>query len=112
LVKPDSIVIAEEVISYKNLIFSSRIKRLAEERDDLKDQVRRLKLDLEEEKSRSQKLESSTPEESDWETKRLIDDYKFKLQKCEQEINTLQTNVSSFERLLLLNYTNFVDRMS
>jgi len=77
--------------------YFSRIKRLADERDDLQDQVRRLKLDLEEEKNRSQKLERSTPfspEEADWETKRLIDDYKFKLQKCEQDINTLQTNVS------------------
>jgi hypothetical protein len=75
----------------------SRIKRLAEERDDLQDQVRRLKLDLEEEKNRSQKLERTTPftpEESDWETKRVIDDYKFKLQIYEQDINTLQTNVS------------------
>ncbi len=78
-------------------IFTSRIKRLAEERDDLQDQVRRLKLDLEEEKNRNQKLERSTPcspEEAEWESKRLIDDYKFKLQKCEQDINTLQTNVS------------------
>jgi hypothetical protein len=78
-------------------ILNSRIKRLAEERDDLQDQVRRLKLDLEEEKNRNQKLERSTPcspEEAEWESKRLIDDYKFKLQKCEQDINTLQTNVS------------------
>ena len=31
-----------------------RIKRLAEERDDLQDNVRRLKMDLDEEKNRSQ----------------------------------------------------------
>ena len=31
-----------------------RIKRLAEERDDLQDSVRRLKMDLDEEKNRSQ----------------------------------------------------------
>jgi hypothetical protein len=60
----------------------------------LQDQVRRLKLDLEDEKNRNERLERSTPEEVEWETKRLIDDYKFKLQKCEQDINTLQTNVS------------------
>ncbi len=60
----------------------------------MQDQVRRLKLDLEDEKNRNERLERSTPEEVEWETKRLIDDYKFKLQKCEQDINTLQTNVS------------------
>lgn len=72
-----------------------RIKRLADERDDLQDSVRRLKLDLDEERNRSQRLEKSpfNPEEADWETKKLIDDYKFKLQKYEQDINTLQTNV-------------------
>lgn len=74
-----------------------RIKRLADERDDLQDSVRRLKLDLEEERNRNSKLEKSpfNPEEADWETKKLIDDYKFKMQKAEQDINTLQTNVSS-----------------
>lgn len=71
-----------------------RIKRLAEERDDLQDTVRRLKMDLDEEKNRSQKLEKSSPEEAEWETKKIIDDYKFKQQKAEQDINTLQTNVS------------------
>ena len=70
----------------------------AEERDDLQDTVRRLKMDLEEEKNRSQRLERSpfNPEEAEWETKKILDDYKFKLQKSEQDINTLQTNVSLF----------------
>ena len=79
-----------------------RIKKLAEERDDLQDTVRRLKMDLDEEKSRSQRLERSpfNPEEAEWETKKVLDDYKFKLQKSEQDINTLQTNV----RLFLWNY--------
>ena len=73
-----------------------RIKKLAEERDDLQDTVRRLKMDLDEEKNRSQKLEKTpfNPEEAEWETKKVLDDYKFKLQKSEQDINTLQTNVS------------------
>ena len=72
-----------------------RIKRLADERDDLQDNVRRLKLDLEEEVNRNSKFERSpfSPEEADWETKKIIDDYKFKMQKAEQDINTLQTNV-------------------
>ena len=79
-----------------------RIRRLADERDDLNDTVRRLKLDLEEEKQRSSRLERMavqskaplSPEETEWENKQLMDDYKFKLQKAEQDINTLQTNVS------------------
>ena len=72
-----------------------RIKRLADERDDLSDSIRRLKMDLDEEKSRNQRLERSpfNPEEVDWETKKIIDDYKFKMQKADQDINTLQTNV-------------------
>jgi len=75
-----------------------RIKKLAEERDDLQDTVRRLKMDLDEEKSRSQRLERSpfNPEEAEWETKKVLDDYKFKLQKSE-DINTLQTNVARLE---------------
>ena len=57
-------------------------------------------MDLEEEKQRNSRLERMaphpmSPEESEWETKKAIDDYKFKLQKSEQDINTLQTNVSS-----------------
>ena len=109
-----------------------RIRKLAEERDDLGDTVRRLKvmivtlynwkfcldqnfwfnsyvincahsqtfqMDLEEERQRNSRLEkmaphSLSPEETEWETKKAIDDYKFKLQKAEQDINTLQTNVS------------------
>merc|ERR1719479_439373 len=48
-----------------------RIKRLAEERDDLQDNVRRLKMDLDEEKNRSQggkRLERTpfNPEEAEW----------------------------------------------
>lgn len=76
-----------------------RIKKLAEERDDLQDTVRRLKMDLDEEKNRSQRLEKTpfNPEEAEWETKKVMDDYKFKLQKSEQDINTLQTNVARLE---------------
>jgi chromosome segregation ATPase len=76
-----------------------RIKKLAEERDDLQDTLRRLKMDLDEEKSRSQRLERSpfNPEEAEWETKKVLDDYKFKLQKSEQDINTLQTNVARLD---------------
>merc|ERR1712038_2255394 len=74
-------------------------KKLAEERDDLQDSVRRLKMDLDEEKNRSQRLERTpfNPEEAEWETKKVIDDYKFKLQKAEQDISTCQTNVARLE---------------
>lgn len=79
-----------------------RIRKLAEERDDLGDTVRRLKMDLEEERQRNSRLERMAPhpmslEETEWETKKAIDDYKFKLQKAEQDINTLQTNVARLE---------------
>merc|ERR1719189_1483489 len=79
-----------------------RIRKLADERDDLGDTVRRLKMDLEEEKARNSRLEKMPPhqmsaEETEWETKKAMDDYKFKLQKSEQDINTLQTNVARLE---------------
>ena len=55
-------------------------------------------MDLEEERQRNSRLEKMAPhpmsaEETEWETKKAMDDYKFKLQKAEQDINTLQTNV-------------------
>merc|ERR1719210_107744 len=79
-----------------------RIRKLADERDDLGDTVRRLKMDLEEEKARNSRLEKMAPhqmsaEETEWETKKAMDVYKFKLQKAEQDINTLQTNVARLE---------------
>ena len=40
------------------------------------------------------------PEEAEWETKKVIDDYKFKLQKAEQDISTCQTNVSIMGKVL------------
>ena len=78
----------------------ARIKKLAEERDDLQDTVRRLKLDFEEERSRTDRLERSAPfteEEADWETKKMIDDYKFRVQKAEQDMTTMAANVARLE---------------
>jgi len=85
-----------------------RIKRLAAQRDDLQDTVRRLKLDLEEERSKSslqrglatqEEIESPSQEGGGvyWETKKAMDDYKFKMQKSDQEILTLQANVARLE---------------
>lgn len=75
-----------------------RIKRLAGQRDDLQDTVRRLKLDLEEERSRSSLARgAASQEEIERETKKLLDDYKFKISKSEQEIATLSANVARLE---------------
>jgi len=75
-----------------------RIKRLASQRDDLQDTVRRLKLDLEEEHSKSSLQRGlAMQEEIERETKKALDDYKFKQQKSEQEIATLQANVARLE---------------
>ena len=91
-----------------------RIKRLAGQRDDLQDTVRRLKLDLEEERSRSSLARGAASQEEleRWchplsshalhpiifrETKKLLDEYKFKISKSEQEIATLTANVARLE---------------
>merc|ERR1719516_364608 len=75
-----------------------RIKRLTGQRDDLQDTVRRLKLDLEEERSRSSLARgAASQEEIETETKKLLDDYKFKISKSEQEIATLSANVARLE---------------
>jgi len=75
-----------------------RIKRLAGERDDLQDSLRRLKLDLEEERSRSSLARgAASVQDIERETKKLLDDYKFKISKNEQEIATLTANVARLE---------------
>merc|ERR1712032_741876 len=75
-----------------------RIKRLAGQRDDLQDTLRRLKLDLEEERSRSSLARgAASQEELERETKKLLDEYKFKISKSEQEIATLTANVARLE---------------
>jgi len=75
-----------------------RIKRLARQRDDLQDMNRRLKLDLEEERNLSNSARgANTQQEMERETKKLLDDYKFKISKGEQETATLQANVARLE---------------
>ena len=74
-------------------------------------------MDLEEERQRNCRLERMaphpmTPEETEWETKKTIDDYKFKLQKAEQDINTLQTNVSSIIEYSMVQYNFTNSRIS
>ena len=46
------------------------------------------------------RLERSAPfseEEADWETKKMIDDYKFRVQKSEQDMTTMAANVARLE---------------
>lgn len=75
-----------------------RIKRLARQRDDVQDNNRRLKLDLEEEKNLSTSARGAANQiEMERETKKLLDEYKFKISKCEQENATYQANVARLE---------------
>merc|ERR1719461_2705372 len=75
-----------------------RIKRLAGQRDDLQDTVRRLKLDLEEERSRASMARGGADmEEAERETKKLLEDYKFRISKSDQEIATLEANNQRLE---------------
>merc|ERR1719384_2568334 len=75
-----------------------RIKRLAGQRDDLQDTVRRLKLDLEEERSRASMARGhADQEEAERETKKLLEEYKFRISKSDQEVATLEANVQRLE---------------
>ncbi|CAG2058779.1 unnamed protein product, partial [Timema podura] len=89
-----------------------RLRRFAEERNELLDQVRHLKLELEEERSRHKSDAKRIPgaslngpdtdfEDIQREANKLLGDYKFKLQKAEQDVSTLQANVSTNFRLHL-----------
>lgn len=82
-----------------------RIRRLIEDKNELSDQLRRLKLDLEEERtktiSRPRQIGSPTPSSpngpiEECATKQL-NEYKVKLQKADQEIATLQATVARLE---------------
>nr|CAD7575333.1 unnamed protein product [Timema californicum] len=85
-----------------------RLRRFAEERNELLDQVRHLKLELEEERSRHKSDAKRIPgaslngpdtdfEDIQREANKLLGDYKFKLQKAEQDVSTLQANVVRLE---------------
>ncbi|XP_046439122.1 leucine-rich repeat flightless-interacting protein 2-like isoform X2 [Daphnia pulex] len=88
-----------------------RIRRLTEEKNELCDQLRRVKLDLEEERTKSMYRDrpiSSAPglpngpigDLSEWQKEAVakqVNDYKIKLQKADQEIATLQATVARLE---------------
>ncbi|XP_039093164.1 leucine-rich repeat flightless-interacting protein 2 isoform X1 [Hyaena hyaena] len=90
-----------------------RLRKLAGEKEELLSQVRRLKLQLEEERQRCSRGESSAAElglhngadlqviEMQRDANRQISEYKFKLSKAEQDITTLEQNVSRLEGQVL-----------
>lgn len=69
-----------------------------DERNELLDEVRHLKLELEEEKNKkryeSKSGYSLNNGSMDEETCKILSDYRFKLQKAEQDVSTLQATVS------------------
>ncbi|CAB0010416.1 unnamed protein product, partial [Nesidiocoris tenuis] len=76
-----------------------RLKKLASERNELQDELRHVKLELEEERAKSNKFGSSPAdlEEIQREANKQLGDYKFRLQKAEQDVSTLQANVARLE---------------
>ncbi|XP_042896397.1 leucine-rich repeat flightless-interacting protein 2 [Parasteatoda tepidariorum] len=86
-----------------------RLKKFIEEKQELLDEIYRLRLDLEEERQKLSKMENSGvnhnhingPDtkvlEVQREANKQISDYKFRLKKAEQEITTLQSNISRLE---------------
>ncbi|XP_069683534.1 leucine-rich repeat flightless-interacting protein 2 isoform X1 [Periplaneta americana] len=86
-----------------------RLRKFAEEKNELQDQVRHLKLELEEERSRHKSdrqrasggISLNGPDtdlvDIQREANKQLGDYKFKLQKAEQDVSTLQANVARLE---------------
>ncbi|KAK6618390.1 hypothetical protein RUM44_002842 [Polyplax serrata] len=78
-----------------------RLKKIVDERNELFDEVRHLKLELEEEKNkkRSDTKSGLTMNNGplDEETCKILSDYRFKLQKAEQDVSTLQATVARLE---------------
>lgn len=78
-----------------------RLKKYAEEKNDLEDQVRRLKLELEEERSEDRRRrENGIDFEKQKDASRLLNEYKFRVQKAEAEVSTLNANVARLEALV------------
>ncbi|CAH1238598.1 LRRFIP2 [Branchiostoma lanceolatum] len=86
-----------------------RLKRMAEEKEDLVDQIRRLKLELEEEKERSKALQSKANRTAEAngpdmelldiqrEASKQVNNYKFRLQKAEQDLAAMEGNIQRLE---------------
>ncbi|XP_033856105.1 leucine-rich repeat flightless-interacting protein 2-like isoform X17 [Acipenser ruthenus] len=87
-----------------------RLKKLADEKEELIAQIRKLKMQLDEERQKSSKIESVLTDgerlengtdlqfiEMQRDANRQISEYKFKLSKAEQEICTMEQNINRLE---------------
>ncbi|KAK9501273.1 hypothetical protein O3M35_012015 [Rhynocoris fuscipes] len=76
-----------------------RLKKLAAERNELQDELRHVKLELEEERSKNNRFSANPADLEDIqrEANKQLGDYKFKLQKAEQDVSTLQATVARLE---------------
>ncbi|XP_069071210.1 leucine-rich repeat flightless-interacting protein 2 isoform X11 [Pleurodeles waltl] len=87
-----------------------RLRKLAEEKDELLSQIRKLKFHLEEERQKNSKNENSTTDsavlengsdlqliEMQRDANRQISEYKFKLSKADQDITTMEQNIARLE---------------
>ncbi|XP_048126606.1 leucine-rich repeat flightless-interacting protein 2 isoform X10 [Alosa alosa] len=87
-----------------------RLRKLADEKDELLAQIRKLKMQLEEEKQKHSKMESVFTDgermengtdlhfiEFQRDANRQISEFKFKLSKAEQEMGTMEQNISRLE---------------
>ncbi|XP_047497398.1 protein Daple-like isoform X2 [Penaeus chinensis] len=77
-----------------------RLKKFGEEKKELEDQVRRLKLELEEEKNKNRRRkENGLDYDRQKEQSKTVNEYKFRVQKAEAEVSTLQANVARLDAL-------------
>ncbi|XP_014480896.1 PREDICTED: leucine-rich repeat flightless-interacting protein 2 isoform X2 [Dinoponera quadriceps] len=82
-----------------------RLRKFASEKKELQDEIRHLRLELEETRSRVRSERSSGSvlgclsdnDDIQREANKLLADYKFKLQKAEQDMSTLQATVARLE---------------
>ncbi|XP_011347851.1 leucine-rich repeat flightless-interacting protein 2 isoform X2 [Ooceraea biroi] len=82
-----------------------RLRKFASEKKELQDEIRHLRLELEETRNRVRSERSSGSvlgslsdnEDIQREANKLLADYKFKLQKAEQDMSTLQATVARLE---------------
>ncbi|XP_015430982.1 PREDICTED: leucine-rich repeat flightless-interacting protein 2 isoform X2 [Dufourea novaeangliae] len=82
-----------------------RLRKFASEKKELQDEIRHLRLELEESRNRIRSEKSpgsvlgclSDSEDVQREANKLLADYKFKLQKAEQDMSTLQATVARLE---------------
>ncbi|XP_032766708.1 leucine-rich repeat flightless-interacting protein 2 isoform X26 [Rattus norvegicus] len=91
-----------------------RLRKLAEEKDELLSQIRKLKLQLEEERQKCSRNDGMSGDlaglqngsdlqfiEMQRDANRQISEYKFKLSKAEQDIATLEQSISRLEGQVL-----------